>query len=283
LAREIATATSSLKFEFHRCCLAMPERGASRSPRGGRGEEEEEPQDPEMPEWNGNGVSPVERSFMGQLSHQRAYLEQVFKPEPPPPADGQPPPKKLAAGMPLDAARALVMLGPEPNGVPCWQGMPAEAACLAAALRLFGRLLPGKLDEEACGRFVMAERFAADKRPQRDAVSAIEEGAALWGLTAQRVPTAEESLKAMVRNRAAACCIFLESYVGVLEDPQTGEELEEEVGNHCLLVVGGDLLGPNFVTFDPYGLSGGEVSFWSAHNVKNAAPVAYVELCPRLE
>merc|ERR1712154_384746 len=129
----------------------------------------------------------------------------------------------------------------------------------------------------------MAERFAATQRPARDPVSAIEEGANPWGLTARRVPTAEESLKAMVQNRPAACCIFLEAYVGVLEYPETGEELEQEVGNHCLLVVGGDLLGPNYVTFDPFGMRGGEVCFWSAHNVKSAAPTAFVELSPRLE
>ena len=32
---------------------------------------------------------------------------------------------------------------------------------------------------------------------------------------------------------------------------QTGEETEQEVGAHCIMVVGGNLLGPSYVAFDP--------------------------------
>lgn len=221
---------------------------------------------------------------MGQLSQQRAFIEQVMKPGAPGGGQQRPPLKEMAAGLPLDAARALLLLGPEPGGVPCWQGMPAEAACFAAALRLFGRLLPGRLDEEACGRFAAAQRpSGGEPRPHGTIVEELEEAATSWGLVAQRVPSAAGSLKTMVKGRPAACCAILEAYVGVLEDPATGEEVEQEVGGHCLLVVGGDLLGPSYVTFDPFGLRGGEVSFWSGHDVQAAAPVAWVELSPRLD
>lgn len=244
---------------------------------------------PENPEWNGDGVSPLERQFMeglsqqrgmGQLSQQRSYLEQVLEQRPPP--EG-PVTKELAAGLPMDAAKALVLTGPELGGVPCWNGMPADAACIAASLRVFGRLMPGKLDEQACERFVSSERLSAAHRAGEGTVQALEEMAAAWGMQTRRVPSAAETLKAMVRGRPAACCIVLEGYVGVLEDPESGEELEHEVGGHCLLVVGGDLLGPNYIIFDPYGLRGGEVCFWSEHNVTNAAPVTFVEFIPRLE
>ncbi|CAE7364212.1 unnamed protein product, partial [Symbiodinium necroappetens] len=87
-----------------------------------------------------------------------------------------------------------------------------------------------------------------------------------------------EGEKDMVKNRMTACCVLLESYVGVIEDEHTGEELEEEVGSHCVLVVGGDLLGPNYVTFDPWGLRGGEVSLWQSHSMAAASPLGWVQL-----
>lgn len=261
---------------------------ASRSPRGREHHDEDgEAEDPDMPEWAGNGPSPVERKFMGQLGNQRAFLEQVLNPGQPPKGwQQQPPPREMAAGVPLDAAQALLLLGPEPDGVPCWRGAPAEVACIAAALRLFGRLMPGKLDEQACGRFVAKEGQACGapqpSRESRAIAESLESAASSWGLDARRVPTAAESLKAMVKNRPTVCCVVLEAYVGVLEDPETGEELEQEVGSHCLMVIGGDLLGPSFVTFDPFGLRGGEVSFWSGHSVKAAAPAVWIELSPQI-
>eukprot|EP00439_Symbiodinium_sp_Y106_P039563 s2704_g4.t2 len=81
-------------------------------------------------------------------------------------------------------------------------------------------------------------------------------------------------LRDMVKNRMTACCVLLESYVGVIEDDHTGEELEEEVGSHCVLVVG----GPNYVTFDPWGMRGGEVSLWQSHSMAAASPLAWVQL-----
>ena len=33
-----------------------------------------------------------------------------------------------------------------------------------------------------------------------------------------------------------------------------------QVGAHCVMIVGGDLSGPSFVVFDPWGSQGGEVS-----------------------
>lgn len=242
---------------------------------------------------------------MGQLSLQRAFLEQVLKSRERPQlaeqsvsavgpgggggaaaGPGAAVPRELAAGLPLEAAQALILLGPETDGAP-WRGLPAEQACLAAALRLFSRLLPGQkppLDEDACSRFC-AERHAAvaaESSSAAAAAEALEASADAWGFDLARRPSATESLKAMVRNRPTVCCVILEAYVGVVEDPESGEELEHEVGAHCVMVVGGDLLGSTHVAFDPYGLRGGEVAFWSAHGLQRSAPAAWVELSPRL-
>lgn len=265
----------------------------SRSPRGRRHVQEKgivEESEEQLPEWNGTGPNPLERSFMGQLSQQRAFLEKFLEPKhlkSEGVAGGmQRAPREMAAGLPLEAARALILLGPEQDG-PLWMGTSSELACLAAALRLFARLMPGgRVEEEACERFcksVVAEGPSTSEAQPR-AVQALAEGAeervSAWDLTARRVSSATASLKAMVRNRPAACLVLLENYVGVLEHPDTGEEVEQEVGVHCLLVVGGDLLGPTYVVFDPFGLRGGDVAFWSEHELNAAAPVVCLEVSP---
>jgi len=262
---------------------------------------EGEVQEEALPEWDGSGPSLVERSFMGHLNSHKAFLEQVLKTSQPSavaPGAGQPACKEMAAGLPIEAARALVLLGPEPDGGP-WRGLPAELACLAAALRLFARLMEGRAgapDEGDCGRCCAAARGQSDLPAaalallQSDCSSSsdaraerLEAAAGAFGFEVRRVASASESLKAMVAGRPVVCCGLLQAYVGVLEDPETGEELEQEVGGHCLMVVGGDLLGPSYVTFDPFGLSCGEVAHWSASNLEAASPVAWVELSPRLQ
>ncbi|CAK0823262.1 unnamed protein product, partial [Prorocentrum cordatum] len=109
-------------------------------------------------------------------------------------------------------------------------------------------------------------------------VEGVVEAAAGCGLEARAVSSATESLEAMLQNRPTVCCVLLEAYVGVLEDPETGEETEQEVGGHCVMVVGGDLLGPGYVAFDPWGPGDGAVSFWSGHDAERASPLAWVEL-----
>lgn len=277
--------------------------GGSRSPRGRRGglgsvpqgegpELGEEGEEPPLEDWDGKGPNPLERRFMGQLSHQRAYLEQVLKLKAP--SDRLPFVKEAAAGLPIEAARALLLLGPQPE-VP-WRGLPADFACLAASLRLFARLLEGRgLAEEQCEQLCAAAGCRdGSRQPELPAAvaalarggassstaraEALEGAAAACGLSAQRVASGVDSLKAMILGRPVACCVLLEAYVAVLEDPASGEELETEVGPHCLMVVGGDILGPTYIAFDPYGPLGGEVAYWASRDLDRAAPSVWVEL-----
>ncbi|CAK0823260.1 unnamed protein product, partial [Prorocentrum cordatum] len=111
-------------------------------------------------------------------------------------------------------------------------------------------------------------------------VEGVVEAAAGCGLEARAVSSATESLEAMLQNRPTVCCVLLEAYVGVLEDPETGEETEQEVGGHCVMVVGGDLLGPGYVAFDPWGPGDGAVSFWSGHLATPAGPAAPAQPAP---
>mmetsp|Transcript_82274 Transcript_82274/g.156385 ORF Transcript_82274/g.156385 Transcript_82274/m.156385 type:complete len:272 (+) Transcript_82274:81-896(+) len=264
-------------------------RPSSRSPRGEAArslamEDAEELQaplpDPEVPVWEGAGLPPGKGSyegFMGQLRTQRAFLEQFLYPDPPP-QNGPRGPRELAAGMPLEAARALLMR-PGPTGLP-WQELPAHLACVAMALRLFALLLPGQVGEDACELFC--------KKSHSDAAGGIAaerllEVALAAGLSASRVSSAAESLKAMAKNHPVVCCGILEDYVAVLADPISGEEAEQEVGHHCIMVVGGDLLGASFVVFDPWGPQGGEFVYWSAHEADKASPTAWIQLAPTTE
>merc|ERR1712048_725082 len=106
------------------------------------------------------------------------------------------------------------------------------------------------------------------------------EAAASWGLSATAVDSAVESLSAMVQNRPAACCCLLESYVAVVEDSETGEEIEQAVGSHAVLILGGDLAGgPSYVVLDPWPAAS-EVVYWSAQEAQQAAPLAWIEFGP---
>jgi len=257
---------------------------------------------PEDVEWDGHGPSPAEGSAMGQFKHQKAFLEQVMK------LQTEAPPQKTsiaeaAAGLPLEAAQALILLGPETEGlvkVP-WQGLPYDLSCLAAASRMFSRLVPS-LGEAKCSSLcsalrgsdvppAIAEVLAAGQSPSSPSGSplpvdlrhaALETAAVSSGFELQQVSSPIESLKAMLKGKPTACCVLLENYIAVVEDPMTGMEDEKEVGASCILIVGGDLLGPSFVAFDPFGESGGEVNYWSMPDLENSKPAAYLQLSPIL-
>lgn len=214
---------------------------------------------------------------MGQLRLQSSYLQQFLQPREPPKGGLPSAPAEFAAGLPLDAAEALLLLGPQ--GGPPWRGLPAPLACAAAAVRLFARLLPAHFPEDACERLCQRLAMGAEAAPVGDALAA---AALTAGLSARPVNEPVECLQAMVRGKPVGCCAVLEDYVGVLEEAETGEEVEEEVGKHAVLVVGGDLSGPSYVVFDPYGAKGGELLHWSAHDLEKAAPSAWVELSPAL-
>ncbi|CAE7868748.1 unnamed protein product [Symbiodinium sp. KB8] len=208
--------------------------------------------------------------FNAQMRMQRDFLAQFLVPEQPHAAKSPNAPREAAAGLPVEAAKVL-MLGPGPGRVP-WLGLPAGVACVAATLQLFSRLLPGSVAEGMCDELCKQATADPSMPVELDAL------ATRVGLVSCPVPSAVPSLQDMVKNRMTACCVLLESYVGVIEDEHTGEELEEEVGSHCVLVVGGDLLGPNYVTFDPWGLRGGEVSLWQSHSMAAASPLGWVQL-----
>lgn len=235
-------------------------------------------------EWEGDeprGKNLGEDSFMGRsMSAQRAFLEQFLNPAPPPPGNANRAPRELAAGMPLEAARMLLLGCPDAVH---WRGVSASHACIAAALHLFSQLLPTHVDPLAAGRICDSAREGPVTMMDDSAIlsqQAFMDLAEASGLQAKIVTSAVQSLKAMVKNRPTVCCLFLEAYVGVLEDPESGTEIEQEVGAHCVMIVGGDVLGPNYVTFDPWGLAGGDVAYWSAHDAKVAAPLAWIELAP---
>lgn len=217
---------------------------------------------------------------MGQLRFQRSYLEHFLQPSPPPIAARGPVLREMAAGLPIEAARTFIFTGPELVGVP-WKGLPPQLACFAATLRLFSRLLPGCIHEAACERFCSGHCLQ-NCSPQSPSES-LHELASEWGLISSSVMSATESLKAMIKNQLVVCCICLEDYIGVVTDPETGVEAEQDVGTHCVMVVGGDLFGPNYVTFDPWGLNGGELVYWSAHNAQAASPTAWIELAPLVQ
>lgn len=199
------------------------------------------------------------------LAQQRAFLETVLDARRGEASEVRVrAPRELAAGLPLEAARALLLLGPDPAGAP-WRRLPAELACCAAALRLFARLVA--TEDAACSRFCGA---------MGDASAGVEIAAA-WGLEMRGVHSAADTLRAMLGNRLAVCCAVLEAYIGVVEDPESGEELEVDVGAHCVMVVGGDLLGCH-VVFDPFGLRGGGLAYWSAKDFESAQVARWVEL-----
>lgn len=257
-------------------------RAGSRSPRRGEDEEVEaegyvEGQGPEVPDWDGAGLPPPggKSHFVGQMRSTASFLEKFMNG---PPKDTlEPAPREFYAGIPLEAARGL-LLGPADAPRP-WLGLPAHVACLAAASRLFDVLLPQQAEEGLCER-LCALAASAGSMDESPSASCLFEAASSWKLTASAASQATDSLQAMVRGKPVACCVVLDDYVAVLEDAETGEEAEEEVGAHCVMVIGGDLSGPNFVVFDPWGAQGGVVVFWGLHELEKAAPSAWVELVP---
>jgi len=257
-------------------------RSGSRSPRGKRLEEawpgeEEAPPDPDDPDALGPDGLP--QSFKGgfseQMKTQRDFLAQFMR-HSPGKKEQTSAPKEAAAGLPVDAAQFL-LLSPGPGPATPWMGLPSHVACLAATLRLFARLLPGRVSETACDE--LCSNFKADLQLGSDSEQLLEMVGS-WGFEAKPVISALEPMQAMVKGRPTACCVFFDAYVGVLEDPETHQESEQEVGSHCAMIVGGDLLGPNYVVFDPWGPAGGEVTTWPDHVLKTSSAVAFVQLSP---
>mmetsp|Transcript_10909 Transcript_10909/g.19450 ORF Transcript_10909/g.19450 Transcript_10909/m.19450 type:complete len:272 (+) Transcript_10909:48-863(+) len=250
-------------------------RSGSRSPRREQPEDEDPDADPDGPAPDGLPQN-FKGGFSEQMRLQRDFLAQFMRHSPAPEkTQRSSAPKEAAAGLPVEAAQFL-LLSPGPGPATPWMGLPPHVACLAATLRLFARLLPGRVSETACDdlcRNFKASGLCASEE--------LLEMVGSWGFDAKPVASAVEPLEAMVKGQPTTCCVFLESYVGVLEDPETHEEMEQEVGNHCVMIVGGDLLGPNYVTFDPWGPTGGEVAMWPDHVVKTAAAVAWVQLNPQ--
>eukprot|EP00928_Gymnodinium_smaydae_P006936 TRINITY_DN12476_c0_g5_i2.p1 TRINITY_DN12476_c0_g5~~TRINITY_DN12476_c0_g5_i2.p1 ORF type:complete len:270 (-),score=51.38 TRINITY_DN12476_c0_g5_i2:196-1005(-) len=219
----------------------MVARDGSRSPRRDP-EARVEPAEHE-PECDPDPQSMDGKAMLGQIRMQSAYLQQVLNPGPPPP--GYAPaaaPRELSAGVPLEAARQLLL--PSPGAAAEWSRLAAHEACFAVALRLFEILVPQIVPQDACAKFCSACESSIRKD---DALACgretLEEAACAWGFSARTVSTAAESLQAMAENRPVACCCFLHDYVGVSTDAETGEETEHEVGGHCVLIVGGDLAG----------------------------------------
>ena len=280
-------------------------RSGSRSPRRTDAQEDETELEDAEAALGPDGL-PVDfkGGFSAQMRMQRDFLAGFTRQWQEPPnckSSAASAPREAAAGLPVEAAQVLVLSqGPGPPTP--WSGLPSHAACLAATLRLFAELLRNQVKETACDEF--CNRFrqksfetactsqreelcqaAVDRKPPSpfspSSQEALLELADTWGFEARPVPSAIETLDGMVLHRPATCCIFLDAYVGVLEDPDTGEEVEQEVGSHCILILGGDLLGPTYVIFDPWGPSCGEVSLWPHHAVQSASPAAWIELCPK--
>eukprot|EP00933_Yihiella_yeosuensis_P069838 TRINITY_DN7688_c4_g1_i1.p1 TRINITY_DN7688_c4_g1~~TRINITY_DN7688_c4_g1_i1.p1 ORF type:complete len:276 (-),score=56.55 TRINITY_DN7688_c4_g1_i1:103-837(-) len=228
---------------------------------------------------------PPHGGFSKQLRDQRDFLSQFMRPDAASASSSSresapSAPREAAAGLPPSAAKVLITTQPPGTPMP-WRGLPASHACLAATLRLFSRLVPNQGNEDLCGRFCQSMAELQQKSvPGHGTAEQLLELASDWSLQARMAVDAIDSLEAMVKSQMTACCLFLDSYVGVLEDPETGDESEQEVGNHCVLIVGGDLLGPNYVVFDPWGPTDGEVSLWPDHAAKTASPSAWVDLKP---
>jgi len=267
-------------------------RSGSRSPRRDADEEEadeayKEGQGPEVPEWDGAGLPPPSGGYPGsassiveQMQSHKQFLKQFMTKGPP--IDTEPAPREFAAGVPLEAAKPLLLGATAADGSrpePPWAELPAHIACLAAASRLFAVLLPEQAQEGLCEKLcaTAATSGLAGEKPN---ASCLFEAAQSWQLAASGASRAIDSLDAMVRNEPVVCCALLDDYVAVLAEEETGFEAEEEVGAHCVMVVGGDISGPSFVVFDPWGSKGGEVSYWTLHDLEKAAPSAWVELVP---
>lgn len=266
---------------------AVMARSGSRSPRRTDAQEDETELEDAEPALGPDGLPEnFKGGFSPQMRMQKDFLAGFTRQWQEPPnskSSAASAPPEAAAGLPVESAQVLV-LSPGPGPPTPWSGLPSHAACLAATLRLFARLLRNQVSETACDDFCNAFRQKSLETACTSSLSSQEELLELadaWGFEARPVPSAIETLDGMVLHRPATCCIFLDAYVGVLEDPDTGEEVEQEVGSHCILILGGDLFGPTYVIFDPWGPACGEVSLWPDHAVKSASPAAWIELCPK--
>merc|ERR1719272_841599 len=128
-------------------------RAESRSPR--RGETDSDKwacASPEVEDWQIAGLSPKElEDFKAGAHTTKHWLEGFLKSNPGDPTrDG---PREFAAGLPLQAAQVLLFAGSEGLGVAPWNDLPAAIACVAAAVRTFGRLIPGFGEEGTCETF----------------------------------------------------------------------------------------------------------------------------------
>merc|ERR1719265_2677352 len=177
------------------------------------------------------------------MRSHKEFLQQFMKGVPA--EELEPAPREFAAGVPLEAARALLLGQEGSESRQPWQGLPSHVACLAVASRLFAALLPEQGQQGACERLCAA---AVSSDAGIDATTpssaAVFEAAAAWQLSSTAASRPTDSLEAMVRNEPVAVCVPLDDYVAVLENPETGEEVEEEVGKHCIMFVGGDLSVP---------------------------------------
>lgn len=216
---------------------------------------------------------------MAQLRLQKSFLEPFLRPPPRDPNAGPTAPREAAAGLPKEAAEVLIMSQADPTRPVPWLNFPSHLACLAAALRLFGRLIPSQESLAGASELLcQSPPGVAPGQGSGDCAEQLAQLATALELPFRQVAAATESLEVMLRNKPAACFAFLESYVAVAEDSETQEEVEHEVGQHCVLVVGGDLLSPSFVVFDPWGAKGGEVSHWQQHSFDAAKASLWVEL-----
>jgi len=136
------------------------------------------------------------------------------------------------------------------------------------------------MEEGTCDE--LCARLATWGGQAMDSGATLLEAANACGLVARAVSSPTDSLRAMVSGKLVACCVFLEAYVAVVNDPETGEEVEQDVGAHSVLVVGGDLFSPNYVVFDPWGSRGGHAAYWTGHDATLASPTCWVELAPRM-
>eukprot|EP00746_Dinoflagellata_sp_MGD_P166339 gnl/MRDRNA2_/MRDRNA2_96157_c0_seq1.p1 gnl/MRDRNA2_/MRDRNA2_96157_c0~~gnl/MRDRNA2_/MRDRNA2_96157_c0_seq1.p1 ORF type:complete len:269 (+),score=61.13 gnl/MRDRNA2_/MRDRNA2_96157_c0_seq1:76-882(+) len=253
--------------------MTSEERSSSRSPRGNPVSVQDGMNDDldEDPERSGKELGK-------QIKQTRTFLEYALKQQS---MEGTGGVSKSGAGLPLEAAGAILPLGARE----ALRGLPADLACVAAAARVLGELVPDKVAPDAFAQCAAAACTARSMgNPQENVGISIErvtEEAAAFGIQTRVVSSAQESLVTMTRGEAVVSLIVLEDYVAVHEDAETGEEAEEEVGSHCVVVLGGDLAaGPSFVVFDPHHSGTKSVSFWSSIELSNAHPKAIIELLP---
>jgi len=200
-------------------------RAGSRSPR--RGDEEEldteaaqgyvARHDPEVPEWEGAGLPPPSQSgpssLAGQLRSQRDFLEQFTRQNPL--AVPEPAPREFAAGLPLEAARAL-LLRPGSEGWHHNHGM----VCLPTPLVLLQhqgfspRCYLSRLKTSFAGDYVRRQhqeaRLTRSQHLPRS-LRVLTPGSS-WPTPCYRPPRACRQWYAMSRWLAARCSTIMSPY-----------------------------------------------------------------------